>query len=87
MSTKANEATGWSTAGSGQSAETSPAELCALASHAGQLRRIRGRRFAALGAVETWHRKAAARFVTALVVAVAILIAISAVAAIAASML
>ena len=87
MNAKANDATGWSTAASGQSAETSPGDLCALASHADQLRQVGGLQIAALGAAEALHRKPVARFLTALGVAVAILLAIAAVAAIAASML
>lgn len=68
----------WSTTSFGGSTDTSPMELDALAEHISACRRQQGRFLGLKCAAERLHAHVAARLVTSLVIAVALLIGVGA---------
>lgn len=66
----------WSTASFGDVADTSPIELSALCEHLNQCKAPHGRLFALQCAAQSMEGFVAARFVTTLVVVVALLISV-----------
>lgn len=77
MITQATPLSSWTTASLGDHTDTSPMELSALGEHLGRCQTLRGRLFALRCAADATHGVLAARFVTTLVVAAALLAAAS----------
>jgi len=77
MNTNVMATPSWSTASFGDTADTSPMELSALGDHLHLCRGSCGRLFALHCVAQTMHGFVAARFVTTLVVVVALLIGAS----------
>jgi hypothetical protein len=67
----------WSTASFGSEAGTSPMELSALGDHFARCQGARGRLFALRCAAEAMHGFASSRFVTTLVVTVALIVGVA----------
>ncbi|MBP6251202.1 MAG: hypothetical protein KA387_00515 [Rubrivivax sp.] len=76
MNTDAVAKPRWATAADGEVADTSPGELSALGEHLALCRGKPGRLHALRHAAETMHGFAAARFITTMVVVVALFAAV-----------
>lgn len=76
MNTRAISKPRWATAADGDAPDTLPGELCELGEHLAACRGTQGKLFALRRAAETMHGFAAARFVTTVVIVVAIFTAV-----------
>lgn len=79
MNTHALSQPSWSTASFGSRADTSPMELSALGEHFAHCQGLRGRLFGLRCAAEAAHGFVATRFVTTLVVLVALFAGVAAI--------